>query len=78
LKRISTLSEDDEAKIARIVGFEDLETYRRAKEIYLQGIPELIKAVDYKKISIEEGAKIARLKKEEQHRILKSLTADSI
>lgn len=69
----SYVTEETEARIAKFVGFKDLETYRKVKEICLYGIPELVEAMDYNRISIEKAVEIARLPKKEQSCVMKSL-----
>jgi hypothetical protein len=72
-RRILMVDEETETKIAKIVGFKDVETYRKAEEVCFNGILELIKAMDHDQISIEKAAEIAKLPKKEQLYAIKSL-----
>jgi DNA-binding transcriptional regulator YdaS (Cro superfamily) len=60
-----------EALAAIYAGFRNYKTYHQAKLVTEYGIPELIDAMDSKHIAISMVAKLARLSKEEQHKILR-------
>ncbi len=52
----------EEVFIASIVGL-TLQNYRHGKQVFLNGIEEVVNAMDYKKISIEKAAEISTLPK---------------
>ena len=60
-------------KQAGILGFSDQNTYRLAKQIYFQGISNLISLVDEKQISIDEAGSIATLTTLAQESYLKKI-----
>lgn len=55
---------------AGLVQFGNYQTYRQAKRVRLQGIPELIQAMDLKKFKIYTLARIAQYEPEEQRYLL--------
>jgi hypothetical protein len=59
--------------VATMVNFNSRDTYRRAKRVCLQGIPELIHAMDCKKISVTHATQIAKRSKAQQQVHLQSL-----
>ncbi len=65
----SFIGRTDEAAAKRC-GFKCKDTYRQAKQVIEQGIPELICAMDTEFISISLAAKIAALPIDEQKEIL--------
>lgn len=66
--------EEIEAEVANLVGFNSIEEYRQAKEVVANGIPELIAAMDVKRISIAIAAQISRLPVEMQYEMLAQLS----
>jgi len=58
-------------KIAKIVGFSGIFLHR-AKQVYFQGIVELLTALNQNRISIDKAFKIASLSKEQQLKRLES------
>ena len=46
---------------AKLAGFTSKDAYYRAKRVVVRGIPELIKAMNDKKVSISRAAKVAKL-----------------
>lgn len=56
--------------IAKEFGFKSRKTYRFAKQIIQNGIPELIQAIDDERISIRLGALIVKLPKAEQQMLM--------
>ena len=59
-----------DAIAAKLAKFSSRDTYRRAKVVVTKGIPELIQAMDNKKISISKAASIAKLMVEQQQYFL--------
>ena len=59
-----------DAMAATKAEFGNYRTYRDAKEIIAQGVPELIAAVESEQLSIFRAAKIARYSPEKQHYFL--------
>ncbi len=66
------INQNDES-IARSVCFDSKDTYIHAKFACLQGISELVNAMDCKKISITKAAEIARLPENQQRAQLQQL-----
>lgn len=55
---------------ARIAGLGNKETYRQAKKVIANGIPELVEAMDSGIVSISNAAIISRLPKEKQAEVM--------
>lgn len=63
----SEVSGRKDVHIAKIIEFKGHGTYTRAKSVFLKGIPELIRALDAKILSISKAAQISTLSKTAQH-----------
>lgn len=69
-KKIYEVAGRTDSEAAKRVGFKNHMTYRQAKRVVLQGVPELIRAMDAEKIAISTASLITSYTPDEQRKIV--------